>query len=111
MKMLLTFALLSIVVGCGVNDARTKDTWSGATVAPASVTGAVPAKAVRPPSWCADGGGCPLGLVCGDDGVCGTLCGADFVCPIGWYCYSDGPAHKFRDCLPASSCIYADGGC
>ena len=109
MKLALLFSFfftLTFAPGCAVPD-HPEDI----TVAPTSVTGAIPAKPVRPPSWCADGGGCPLGLACGDDGICGTLCGVNFVCPIGWYCFAFGPGHVNHDCLPAGSCIYADGGC
>jgi len=82
-------------------------------VACAALLGCAPAPdgrvaplAVRPPSLCADGGGCPEGLLCADDGHCGEPCGVNFACPLGYYCSARFPGH---DCLPL--CLRSDAGC
>jgi len=91
MKTIAILALLTLV-GCGVPQPL--------RVAPT---------AVRPPSLCNDGGACPSGEACADDGHCGQLCGVNFVCPAGWYCLGYGPAHVDHNCVPA--CYFTDGGC
>lgn len=91
-----TIALLLLLAGCG---------------APSTGTVVFKEETVGPPVPCAADGSCPSGLLCANDNHCGQPCGVNFACDLGWYCYAFGPGHVNHDCLPASSCVYADGGC
>lgn len=75
----------------------------------------------REPSACGDGGGCPQGQACGDEGICGTICGLPsipgdkVVCPLGYYCShrlggGSGYGYPWWDCLPLCY-IKGDMGC
>jgi len=91
-------ALFAFVAGCGVPDEPV-----------GSMT--FKEETVGPPVMCGPNGTCPTGLICADDNHCGVPCGVNFSCSLGWYCYAFGPGHVNHDCLPAGSCVYADGGC
>lgn len=99
----IAIACVMVLAGCG---AAPEPTLSMPPPAPANQVVVEPpasmrihALAVRPPSLCLDGGTCPAGLACADDGHCGVDCGNNFVCPIGWGCWNPVGTHD-HDCVP-----------